>query len=75
MNNNTKSEREVNANAHVIQASLKLRRLRQAEIAKRLSVSPAVVSQVIHGTRTSKRIRNYIARVIGVPGRNLWPTT
>ena len=45
----------------------------QAEIARRLMVTPAAVSRVVNGHAKSARIQTYIARRLGLPVDELWP--
>lgn len=45
----------------------------QADIARSLGVSPAVVSNVIHGRITSFNVANYIATLVNQDIATLWP--
>lgn len=59
--------------AREIVAALTLRGMRQTEIAKRLGVSKTMVNHVIYGRSTSRRIKCYIARLIGEDVDMVWP--
>lgn len=43
-----------------------------AEVARRAGVSAGMVTRVAKGERTSRRVRLVIARVLGVPQREIW---
>jgi lambda repressor-like predicted transcriptional regulator len=45
----------------------------QAAIAKKLKVKRQTVNGVVHGKIVSRRIRKYIAKVIGLKINDLWP--
>ncbi|WP_369127751.1 helix-turn-helix domain-containing protein [Rosenbergiella epipactidis] len=45
----------------------------QVDIARALAISPAVVSNVIHGRITSYRVANYIAGLLDREITTLWP--
>ena len=45
----------------------------QAGIARALAISPAVVSNVIHGRITSYRVASYIAGLLNREITTLWP--
>lgn len=44
-----------------------------SKIAEQLDVTPAAISQVIHGTRKSYNIASYISAVTNIPLNRLWP--
>lgn len=56
-----------------IKACLLIARQPPSRIAERLGVTKAVVSNVIHGRKTSRRVALEIARVIGRPASAIWP--
>jgi lambda repressor-like predicted transcriptional regulator len=56
-----------------IKTALKSRGLRQSDIARQLGVSPVQFWQVVHGHRTSARVEEHIARLLGVPRKDIWP--
>lgn len=56
-----------------IQAALKKAGKSQADIARELRVTPATVSEVIHGLTTSRRIANHISKITGLSLSKLWP--
>lgn len=45
----------------------------QADIARRLKIKRQTVNGVVHGKIVSRRIRKYIARVVGLRMRDIWP--
>ncbi len=47
--------------------------INQNQIAKKLGVVPTLVSQVVHGVRPVKRVRQAIADAVGKPIEELWP--
>jgi lambda repressor-like predicted transcriptional regulator len=47
----------------------------QNQIAKKVGVTPTLVSQVIYGIRPTRYVREAIAEVIGKPVEELWPCT
>lgn len=59
--------------AAYIQYLLKIRGKRQKDLAKKLGVTEASVSQVINGHRRSKRIEKALARMVGMPHKALFP--
>ena len=46
----------------------------QADIARNLGVDKAIVTRVIKGQRTSKRVRMAIAEAVGKRIEDLWPS-
>ena len=62
------SEKGFHIRAALLEKGITLR-----SIAKKLNVSPAHVSQVVHGKYASKRLRKAIAEAIGVPVTSIWP--
>jgi len=58
----------------LIDAFLKLKGVRPADIATALGVTRSSISQVIAGHARSDRIEKYIARKLGVARSKLWPT-
>lgn len=42
-------------------------------IARHMDVTPSMVSQVIRGKSTSRRVAEHISSVIGLPISTLWP--
>lgn len=69
------SERSIAAKHRqiIIKQHLLLCGLRPSAIATRLHCSRAMISQVVAGTRRSRRIEARIAQLIGIPRRDLWP--
>lgn len=55
-----------------IKASLILKKITQNSIAKKLGVTPSMVSMVIHGTEKSPKVRKGIAKVLGKRVRDIW---
>jgi transcriptional regulator with XRE-family HTH domain len=55
-----------------IRAALLLKKITQASIAKKLGVSPSLVSRVIHGIEKNKRVQKEISDIIGKPIRGIW---
>jgi len=47
--------------------------INQSQIAKKLSVTPTLVNQVIWGIRPAKYVREAIAEAIGKPIEEIWP--
>ena len=58
---------------HEIKGHMMLKNVRPGDVAKKLGVSDAAVSQVISGTCVSARISAEIARAIGKPVSEIWP--
>ncbi|MFC6377003.1 helix-turn-helix domain-containing protein [Tatumella terrea] len=58
-----------------VDITYRLRRIgkTQADIAHTLGVSPAVVSNVIHGRTTSFSVASYIAMLVNQDITTLWP--
>ncbi|EXI72677.1 MAG TPA: helix-turn-helix domain-containing protein [Candidatus Accumulibacter phosphatis] len=56
-----------------IQCALKKARTSQAEIARKLGVSPTTVTYVVTGKSTSRRIATAIAAATGLTLDVLWP--
>ncbi len=56
-----------------IQAEMKKSGTTQVTIARSVGVSAMTVSQVIHGTTTSRRVAQAISEAIGIPMDTLWP--
>ena len=56
-----------------IQFLLKIKGIRQKDVASKLEVSPAVVSQVINGKRRSARIEKALAKITGIKINILFP--
>jgi len=57
----------------MIQIALKLRGIRQADVAKRCGVRPSVVHDVIFSNRRSSKVEMQIAADTGLPLAELWP--
>lgn len=55
-----------------IKSCLTLQGITQVSIAKKLGVSPALVSMVIHGKNTNDKVRQEVARIMGRPVRKIW---
>ena len=47
----------------------------QADLARELGVSYAMISRVIDGYAKSDRVRRHIARRIGIDVKRIWPST
>jgi len=45
----------------------------QANIARKLKVQRQTVNMVVHGKTKSRRIQRYIAKVVGIPTKDIWP--
>ncbi len=60
-------------NPVMIQAALKLRGIRQTDIAKTCGVSASVIHDVIFGNRRSRRVEMQIAAETGFQLAELWP--
>ena len=56
-----------------IRGHLLLKNVRSSDVARKIGVSDAAVSQVISGTAVSARISAEIARIIGKPVSEIWP--
>lgn len=56
-----------------ITATLRKAGTSQAQIARKLKITPTTVSQVVRGRGTSRRVQQAIARAAGVPVTTLWP--
>lgn len=56
-----------------IQSALKKADVTQADIARRLGVTPTAVYHVLHGKFRSQRIAKAISQVVGKPIATLWP--
>ena len=52
---------------------LKKNNFSQAKVAKKLKVRRQTVNGVVHGKIVSKRIRKYIAKVVGLKTKDIWP--
>jgi len=59
-------------NGNRIRARLAAAGVRQREVARRLGVSPALVSLVVSGRRRSPRVRAALAAACGSGYRRLW---
>lgn len=46
----------------------------QAELARRLSVSPSMIARVIDGNSVSDRVRRGIANAVGIDVARIWPS-
>ncbi|MCL4514709.1 MAG: MarR family transcriptional regulator [Firmicutes bacterium] len=57
-----------------IRALLILKRVSQRQIARRLKVTDAAVSQVISGLEKNQRIRQSIAEALDMPASKIWPS-
>lgn len=57
-----------------IKAGLILKGITQRQIAQRLGVSDAAVSQVIYGVEKNRRIREAIAEALEQPVEQVWPS-
>lgn len=57
-----------------IKAGLILKGITQRQIAQRLGVSDAAVSQVIYGVEKNRRIREAIAEALEQPIEQVWPS-
>jgi len=55
-----------------IRHALILRASSFAAVAKRLHLSRSMVGKVAAGSRKSKRVREALARAIGIPYKELW---
>lgn len=60
-------------NPTMIQIALKLRGIRQADVAKRCGVKQSVVHDVIFSNRRSNKVEMQIAADTGLPLVELWP--
>jgi lambda repressor-like predicted transcriptional regulator len=47
--------------------------INQNQIAKKVGCVPTLVSQVVHGIRPVRRVRQAIAETIGKPVEEIWP--
>lgn len=56
-----------------IKAALQKKKRTQADVARKLSVRPTIVCQVIHGTSRSRRVARHLAELIGRPVSEIWP--
>lgn len=56
-----------------IQAALKKKGLKQADIARQCEVTPTTVGDVIHGRSRSRAVEARLAQEIGLPESTLWP--
>lgn len=56
-----------------IQAALKKKGIKQADIARMCEVSAAAVGEVIHGKSRSRNIESRIAQELGISEAELWP--
>ena len=70
------TKREPDSAAHVryvlIRQTLLMRRRTFAAIARRLGVTPAMVTRVAKGDTVSRRVQRALARAIGMKYRELW---
>lgn len=57
----------------VIRSFMRTAKVEVKAIAKQCGVTSPFVSQVIHGTKKSPRIREAIATALGKPISELWP--
>ena len=57
-----------------IKAAMRMNGITPAMLADELGVTKGSVSQVIHGRGVSARIRARIAKVVGQPVMNIWPS-
>ena len=57
----------------LITAQLRICGQSSAQLAERLNVSRALVSRVIRGSRSNKRVRLAIARALALPVRQVFP--
>jgi len=58
---------------HEISAALKLARVTQASIARKLGLTPGTISGVINNSnRKSKRVRREVAHALGRPYKAVW---
>jgi lambda repressor-like predicted transcriptional regulator len=56
-----------------IQAALKIRGVKQSDLAASCGVAANTVSAVIHGRSRSQQVEQRIADVIGAPVEQIWP--
>ena len=47
--------------------------IKQVDIARQIGVDPSAVSAIIAGRKRSRRVREAIARALGVKIQELWP--
>ena len=47
--------------------------VKQADIARDLNISQATVYKIIHDQKTSRRVRDAVARALDLPIEELWP--
>lgn len=57
----------------LIKAHLRIGGTTPTAIAEELGVNPQTVSQVIHGTGSSRRVAQRISDLLGKPLEELWP--
>jgi transcriptional regulator with XRE-family HTH domain len=55
-----------------VKAEMALRGLSNRELARRVGVTEGWLSKVVHGRVKSPRVREAIARELGVPVKKLW---
>lgn len=59
--------------AFEIAYELRRRGFTQADVARRLKVEHATVSNIVHGRATSYRVASLLAAIIGRGVREIWP--
>ncbi len=57
----------------LIKFHLNTRRKTQRAIAKKIGVTPPMLSQVINGRKKSQRVEKQLARILGVSRETLFP--
>ena len=57
----------------VIKLYLNTQRKTQREVAKKIGVTPPMLSQVINGRKKSQRVEKSLARILGVSRETLFP--
>ncbi|MDX9785482.1 MAG: hypothetical protein RBT11_01805 [Desulfobacterales bacterium] len=58
-----------------IRVAMLLAKVTQAELARRLCVSPSMINRVIDGLTVSDRVRRGIASAINMDVKTIWPST
>jgi len=57
----------------MVKYQLNLRGLSMADIGRQVGVNRSMVSQVISGGKRSPKVERALARVVGIPARDLFP--
>lgn len=60
-------------NAARVRAKLAAMEMTQADLARELETSPAMISQLLAGKRRSRRLELMIAGLTGLSHRSIWP--